>query len=67
MPIEFRVLENCALSETHFRVFEHVSITRYSSEFRVLEDKTPIERILLAPPTYVDHSKATEVLTAREK
>ena len=63
IAIEFRALGNCVLSKTHFRLVVHISTRRYSSKFRVLGERTHIERILPTPRTHFNHSKPIEVST----
>src|SRR5579863_5072144 len=58
---------NGILSDIHFRLLEYISTTRYSSKFRVLGEKTPIESILSTSRTYFNHSKRIEVSTIQLK
>ena len=61
-PIEFRALGHCVLSTTHFRLVVYISTPRYSSKFRVLREKSPIEIILPTPLTHFNHSTKTNIL-----
>ena len=60
--IEFRALGHCVLSTTHFRLVVYISTPRYSSKFRVLREKSPIEIILPTPLTHFNHSTKTNIL-----
>src|ERR1700677_1548490 len=67
MLIECRALEKGILSDTHLRLLEHISTTRYSSKFGVLYERTLIQRIISTPRTCFNYSKSIKASMTREK